>query len=198
MPQRDGQRGEEIAAVRRSAHGGEIARRHLTRPRIEVGGVNLHAWNEGRGGQTQRPGSAAQIDERVAGREPLDRRADQEFAASARNEHTGFDDGADRAQLDPADHRLEWLTRASAYHHRLEVIGARRLGAEQGRLVLGVDAPGRAQARHEHVVAAGLGTVDSHGPTVVRRARSEWDHEDAGPVRQGGSRDVGVFARFGP
>jgi hypothetical protein len=104
----------------------------------------------------------------VGRRRPGPRRAerrrgalDERGAPRARHEHARTHEYAHPGELRPPDHVLERLPALSPRDHPLETVGVGRRLDEQGRLVLGEDAAGRAQSRDE-----GLRGVDAGQSTL--------------------------------
>jgi hypothetical protein len=148
------QRAEQVALVHVTAGRLDIAPRAPDRGRVEVGGVQFRraaprpAQSRG-GGQAERAGAAAQVDNhRVAGCE-RDRGLDEELASAPGDEHAWVHEDAQAAEPRPADDLLERQAGGALPGHRVQFGGGARGVGEQPGLFLGEDAPGGAQPRDD-------------------------------------------------
>lgn len=152
------QRTEQVALVHLPAGRLDIAPGAPDGGRVEVGGVQFRrapprpAQSRG-GGQAERAGAAAQVDNhRVVGRE-RDRGLDEELASAPGDEHAGVHEDAQTAEIRPADDLLERQAGGALRDHRVQFGGRVRGVCEQPGLLFGEHASGSPQPRDD----AGIG-----------------------------------------
>ena len=160
------QRRVEVA-LQDAAQVPDVATRARHRGRLDVGGVQLDPRDGPRHHHPEAARTAAQVDHdrRTTGRDRPrqgDRLARQQLGAPPGHEHAGVQGDPQPAELRPADHLLQRVTRAACRDHPGELVGTVGRADQQVGLVLGEHAPGRPQPLDHRRPPVGTGS----GPRV--------------------------------